>query len=114
MDDRLRLTIPIEEIDSRAVKQINATLEFPFLKALAIMPDVPSGYDLPIGGVALLDDHIWPGAVGYDIGCGMCHINTGKTIDALPDMEEGFLHKITNYRGFSHPLSGLNRISAFF
>lgn len=90
MDDRLRLTIPIEEIDPGSVRQINAALELPFLKTLAIMPDVHKGYELPIGGVALLDDHIWPGAVGYDIGCGMCHINTGKTAGELPDMDVVF------------------------
>jgi tRNA-splicing ligase RtcB (3'-phosphate/5'-hydroxy nucleic acid ligase) len=61
LDDRLRLTIPIKEIDSRAVDQITTALELPFLKALAIMPDVHSGYDLPIGGVALLDDHYMAG-----------------------------------------------------
>lgn len=90
MDDRLRLTIPIEDIDPEAARQINTVLELPFLKTLAIMPDVHKGYDLPIGGVALLDGHIWPGAVGYDIGCGMCHINTGKTVGELPDMEAVF------------------------
>jgi tRNA-splicing ligase RtcB len=90
MNDRLRLTIPIEKIDPGAVRQINAALELPFLKALAVMPDVHQGYDLPIGGVALLDDHIWPGAVGYDIGCGMCHINTGKTVGELPDIRDVF------------------------
>ena len=74
--NRLKLTLPIEDIEEGAMNQINKALEFPFLKTLAIMRDVHQGYDLPIGAVALLDGYIWPGAVGYDIGCGMCHITT--------------------------------------
>lgn len=83
MDERLKLTIPAEEIEAGAWEQIEAALALPYLKTLAIMPDVHSGYDLPIGGVALLDGYIWPGAVGYDIGCGMCHVNTGAHIGGL-------------------------------
>lgn len=42
--------------------------------------------DLPIGGVALVDRHVSPSYVGYDIGCGMCAINTGLlAADLLPD-----------------------------
>lgn len=83
MDSRLKLTIPRENIEAGAWEQIQAALALPYLKALAIMPDVHSGYDLPIGGVALLDGYIWPGAVGYDIGCGMCHVNTEHRLDQL-------------------------------
>lgn len=90
MDSRLKLTLPIEEIEPSALEQIEAALKLPCLKLLVIMPDVHTGYDLPIGGVALLDDHVWPGAVGYDIGCGMCHVNTGMKRSELPDLEELF------------------------
>lgn len=88
MDERLKLTIPAEEIEAGAWEQIQAALKLPYLKKLAIMPDVHSGYDLPIGGVALLDGHIWPGAVGYDIGCGMCHINTTLQMDCFASPRE--------------------------
>lgn len=87
IDDRLKLTIPAEDIEAEAWEQIQEALKLPYLKQLAIMPDVHAGYDLPIGGVALLDGYIWPGAVGYDIGCGMCHVNTGHTLDELPPLE---------------------------
>lgn len=87
MTDKLALTVPAEEIEPKAMEQIEAALKMTYLKRLAIMPDVHAGYDLPIGGVALLDGHIWPGAVGYDIGCGMCHVNTGREMnDLLPDV----------------------------
>ena len=90
MDPRLKLTLPLEEIEATALEQIEAALKIPSLKLLAIMPDVHTGYDLPIGGVALLEDHIWPGAVGYDIGCGMCHFTTKMKRSELPDLQELF------------------------
>lgn len=88
MEKTLRLTIPENEIEAGALDQIDDAMEIPSLKALAIMPDVHMGYDLPIGGVALLDNHIWPGAVGYDIGCGMCHIDTTKSLKDLPPLQD--------------------------
>lgn len=75
-DSRLKLTIPINEIESEAIDQIKEALELENLLELAIMPDIHKGYDIPIGGVALLEEYVWPAAVGFDIGCGMCHINT--------------------------------------
>lgn len=92
MDSRLKLTLPIEEIEASALEQIEAALKLPYLKLLAIMPDVHTGYALPIGAVALLEDHVWPAAVGYDIGCGMCHVNTGMKRSELPDLKELFKH----------------------
>ena len=88
MDKRLKLTLPAGEIESAAWDQIKAIMQLDCLKTLAIMPDVHAGYEMPIGGVALLDGHIWPGAVGYDIGCGMCHINTGCAVEDLSALYE--------------------------
>ncbi len=77
--DKLALTLPWEAIDLSAQQQIIKTLHMPELIRLAVMPDVHAGYDLCIGGVALLRDAVSPSFVGYDIGCGMCHVNTGKS-----------------------------------
>lgn len=74
MDSRLKLLLPASEIEAGAWDQINENLGHDFLKAMAIMPDVHQGYDLPIGAVALLDDYVSPSYVGYDIGCGMSHV----------------------------------------
>ncbi len=83
---RLSLTIPPERIDAATWDQIESALALPCMVHLAVMPDAHAGYDLCIGGVALLDGHISPSFVGYDIGCGMCHVNTGLPADeALPD-----------------------------
>ena len=75
--DRLFSLIPMEQIEQSAQKQIFDVLRLDCLKSLAVMPDVHAGYDLCIGGVALLDGVISPSFVGYDIGCGMCFIDTG-------------------------------------
>jgi len=73
---KLRTLIPIHELEIDAQNQVYEALKLEFLLLLALMPDCHTGYSLPIGGVALLDSVISPGYVGYDIGCGMCYIET--------------------------------------
>ncbi|MCL2123709.1 MAG: RtcB family protein [Desulfovibrionaceae bacterium] len=80
---KLTLTLPWDAIDAEAQKQILKVLDMPELIRLVIMPDVHAGYDLCIGGVALLRGAVCPSFVGYDIGCGMCHVNTEKGLAAL-------------------------------
>lgn len=84
MADLTKLTslIPIDEIEPQAMQQVYDNLEHDFLVQMALMPDIHMGYDLPIGAVALLDGKISPSYVGYDIGCGMCFLDTGVDIDA--------------------------------
>lgn len=86
ISNKLHSLIPMSEIEQTAQKQIYDVLSLDCLKRLVIMPDVHAGYDLVIGGVALLDGFISPSFVGYDIGCGMIHVSTGvKTSEMLPD-----------------------------
>ena len=80
---KLKSLIPMNEIELAAQQQIYTTLEMDEVKLLAIMPDCHAGYDLPVGAVALVDGCISPGYVGYDIGCGMCSVNTGVTWDEV-------------------------------
>jgi tRNA-splicing ligase RtcB len=80
---KLKLTVPWESIELKAQQQIIRVLAMPKLERLAIMPDVHPGYDLCIGGVALLRGVVSPSFVGYDIGCGMCHVNIGATLKEL-------------------------------
>ena len=80
---KLRLTVPWESIERDAQNQILRVLSVPELERLAIMPDVHPGHDLCIGGVALLRGLISPSFVGYDIGCGMCHVNLRENADSL-------------------------------
>jgi tRNA-splicing ligase RtcB len=80
---KLRLTVPWESIELGAQNQILRVLSVPELECLAIMPDVHPGYDLCIGGVALVRGLIAPSFVGYDIGCGMCHVNVHEHAKSL-------------------------------
>ncbi len=83
MEEKIKSLIPLEDIESEALKQIYDVASLDIVKKLAIMPDVHTGYDLCIGGVALVDGHISPSFVGYDIGCGMCFVNTGVKTQEL-------------------------------
>jgi len=74
--EKLSTLIPLHELEQSAQGQIYDALDLDFLIKLAVMPDCHTGYTLPIGGVALLDSVISPEYVGYDIGCGMCYIET--------------------------------------
>lgn len=73
---KLASLIPMDELEEAAKQQIYEALDKEFLIKLAVMPDCHAGYDLPIGGVALLDKVVSPSYVGYDIGCGMCFFET--------------------------------------
>lgn len=78
--DKISSLIPLEDLEVSAQQQIYATAEKDFVMKLAIMPDCHTGYDLPIGAVALMDNVISASAVGYDIGCGMCYVDTGVPV----------------------------------
>lgn len=61
-------------------------------KSVFIMPDAHSGYGAPIGTVFAMkqeDGYVAPGAVGFDINCGMRLITTNLTIDeVLPKIKD--------------------------
>lgn len=78
--DKLASLLDIHMLEQGAQQQIYDALNLDFLIKLAIMPDCHTGYALPIGGVALLDNVISPGYVGYDIGCGMCCVITDEEV----------------------------------
>ena len=61
-----------DQVEESAWKQINNLTIFPYaFHHIAIMPDVHSGYGMPIGGVLAAKNVVIPNAVGVDIGCGM-------------------------------------------
>lgn len=89
--------IPFHEIEQEAQNQIYANANIPFVKKIAIMPDVHAGYDLPIGGVALVEDHISPSYVGYDIGCGMiCYEIPSSNVEYFSEKDRKFLFEEIN------------------
>lgn len=81
---------------------------------IAVMPDVHQGYGMPIGGVMasqLPDGIISPGAVGYDINCGVrvlaSQIHYQSAIPHLHDLAKTLYHNCPSGvgRGGSLPLS---------
>ena len=66
----------LEEIkgDKSLTQAVNAATLPGLVGQVVVMPDVHQGYGFPIGGVAatrLPDGVISPGAIGYDINCGV-------------------------------------------
>ena len=62
----------LDQIEGEALQQAVNMTELPFAyHHVALMPDVHSGYGVPIGGVLATVDNIIPNAVGFDIGCGV-------------------------------------------
>jgi len=60
-----------------AIEQAKNLARLPFaFKQICLMPDTHQGYGMPIGGVLATEKVIIPNAVGVDIGCGMCAVQT--------------------------------------
>jgi tRNA-splicing ligase RtcB len=62
------------------------------VKASFAMPDIHQGYGLPVGGVVatdITDGVVSPGAVGYDINCGVRLLRTDLTREEVrPKLKE--------------------------
>ncbi len=62
-------------LEDRSIEQaVNAATLPGLVGQVVVMPDVHQGYGFPIGGVAasrLTDGVVSPGAIGYDINCGV-------------------------------------------
>jgi tRNA-splicing ligase RtcB (3'-phosphate/5'-hydroxy nucleic acid ligase) len=80
----------------RAPDQVRNAAHLPgILDASLAMPDAHWGYGLPVGGVVAMDPQegvVSPGAVGYDIGCGVRLLTSALTraevaphVDSLAD-----------------------------
>lgn len=82
-DPRLKSLIPFEQIEQGAISQIAQVLGVKAMEKFVILPDVHQGYDIPIGSVVVINGYVWPGAVGVDINCGMCHITLMKLLNEL-------------------------------
>jgi len=73
-------------VDAGALLQLKNTAQLPFIHHhLAVMPDVHWGIGSTIGSVIPTVGAIVPAAVGVDIGCGMCAVQTTLSAAHLPD-----------------------------
>ena len=75
--------------------QLRNAARLPFVHShLAVMPDVHWGIGATIGSVIPTVGAIVPAAVGVDIGCGMCAVQTTLGAGDLPDNLKGVRAKI--------------------
>lgn len=70
----------LDDIEEATLAQAQNLANLPFIfKHVAVMPDAHLGYGMPIGGVMASEEMVIPNAVGVDIGCGMCAVQTSLT-----------------------------------
>ncbi len=80
-------TLLDQALTDRSIEQLVNATTLPGIVGYAIaMPDVHQGYGFPVGGVAataLPDGVISPGAIGYDINCGVRLLASSLTADEI-------------------------------
>ncbi len=75
--EQLPIKMWLSDAEEGAMEQARNLANFPFaFKHIALMPDCHQGFGMPIGGVMATKEVIVPNAVGVDIGCGMCAVQT--------------------------------------
>ncbi len=119
----------LDQVDEECRRQVTNLSNLPFLHCwVALMPDCHAGYGMPIGGVIATDGVIIPNAVGVDIGCGVCFLQTNIPAEVLrqtPAPEGKLIRSVINSilrsipQGFDHhkkkqPCSTLDRVSRAF
>jgi len=82
--EKIPIKLWLDDIEEDALKQAINLANLPFaFSHICLMPDTHVGYGMPIGGVLATDNVIIPNAVGVDIGCGMCAVETNVKVDDL-------------------------------
>lgn len=84
------LWLPLREIEDSALDQIRNSIRHPDIARhlhVAVMPDCHVGYGVTIGSIVPTTNSVIPNAVGVDIGCGMCAVNTGIHLTEQMDRE---------------------------
>jgi tRNA-splicing ligase RtcB len=89
----------LDEIsDDKTLQQLKNSAHLPGVQQHAIcMPDGHQGYGFPVGGVAGIDAEdgcISPGAVGFDINCGVRMMTTNLTYDDIEGHEEELVESL--------------------
>ncbi|MEU5028168.1 RtcB family protein [Streptomyces milbemycinicus] len=71
-------------VEGVAMQQLRNVATLPWIKGLAVMPDVHYGKGATVGSVIAMQGAVCPAAVGVDIGCGMSAVRTSLTAEDLP------------------------------
>lgn len=101
-------------MDDLSLEQaVNAATLPGVIDPVVVMPDMHQGYGFPIGGVAatlLPDGVISPGAIGYDINCGVRLLASNIPLDAVQDSLSDLATALNRFcpsgvgQGGAHPL----------
>ncbi len=70
--------------DRTLMQAVNASKLPGIVRSMLVMPDGHEGYGFPVGGVAAFDGNdgiVSPGAIGFDINCGVRLIKTNLDVD---------------------------------
>jgi tRNA-splicing ligase RtcB len=71
-------------VEDAAMRQLRNVTTLPWVRGLAVMPDVHHGKGATVGSVIAMEGAVCPAAVGVDIGCGMSAVRTSLTANDLP------------------------------
>ena len=86
--------------DDKTLDQVRNIAHFPGIYKYSIaLPDAHQGYGMPIGGVIALDHEegaISPGAVGFDINCGVRVLKTNLKYEDIKDRKRQILNILFN------------------
>ncbi|MEU0618870.1 RtcB family protein [Streptomyces albogriseolus] len=80
----IRLWTDPATVEEGALQQLRNVATLPWIKGLAVMPDVHYGKGATVGSVIAMRGAVCPAAVGVDIGCGMSAVKTSLTANDLP------------------------------
>ncbi|WP_405600751.1 RtcB family protein [Streptomyces sp. NBC_01410] len=80
----IRMWADPSTVESGAMQQLRNVATLPWIKGLAVMPDVHYGKGATVGSVIAMHGAVCPAAVGVDIGCGMSAVKTSLTANDLP------------------------------
>ncbi|RMI41533.1 RtcB family protein [Streptomyces triticirhizae] len=80
----IRMWADPAEVEDSAMRQLRNVTTLPWVRGLAVMPDVHYGKGATVGSVIAMEGAVCPAAVGVDIGCGMSAVRTSLTANDLP------------------------------
>ena len=79
------------------LQQITNVAQLPSIqKHAVVMPDGHQGYGMPVGGVAAFKNIISPGAIGFDVNCGIRVLKTNLDAEDLNGKEEQIANILYN------------------
>ena len=93
-----------DNVENDTYKQFFDAMKLDDVVKGALMPDCHFGYTLPIGSVIASESKIYASFVGFDIGCGVCAVNTTfKKQDIIDNADQIFSLIYRNVPvGFTH------------